>query len=279
MQSLYERSDENMIVARQIVDSLGGSPFAIDQAATYLGATHAPLNSFMDGFASHKSAILKQAQAHWEYSKTSSQERDETLSVFIMWEMSLKQLHASPDERDSLIHLMTLGAFIDTQEISEGLFSLYAKQAGRSRWLNHFMNGTEWDSRHYQDWILHLLTLSLVTSVDLMAADSRFSFHPLVAEWLKLRVDDETRDQYSKEAIHVVRLFIDEGDDKQMPVRDKGEILRHLDAIVAQDEILHSNGDGIPKMLQGAIVSFGSFCRRLGWYVLCVQLRVFFRNA
>lgn len=99
-----------------------------------------------------------------------------------------------------------------------------------------------------------------------MATDARFSFHPLIAEWLKLRVDDKARDEYVEEAINVVRLFVDNGDKKEMPIRDKGEILSHLDAVIAGDELLHKNGHQVSKTLQDAMVSFGSFYRRLGRY-------------
>ena len=168
------------------------------------------------------------------------------------------------NERDSLVHLLTLGAFVNTRDISEGLFSLYAKQANRPKWLDYFMDGTEWDSEKYQNSIVHLLSVSLVTSIDLITTEARFSFHPLIAEWLKLRVENKARDEYAEEAIHVVRLFVDNGDQKEMPIRDKGEILSHLDAVISGDAMLHTNGHQVSKTLQDAIVSFGSFYRRLG---------------
>lgn len=49
-----------------------------------------------------------------------------------------------------------------------------------------------------------------------------------------------------------------------MPIRDKGEILSHLDVVIAGDELLHTNGHKVSKTLQAAMVSFGSFYRRLG---------------
>ena len=178
--------------------------------------------------------------------------------------MSFEQLQVTHDERNSLVHLLTLGVFVDTRDISEGLFSLYAQQPSRPKWLDYFMDSTKWDSEKYQGSIVHLLSISLVTSIDLTATDARFSFHPLIAEWLKLRVDDKVRDEYVEEAIQVVRLFVDNGDKNEMPIRDKGEILNHLDAVIAGDELLHTNGHQVSKTLQDAMVSFGSFYRRLG---------------
>lgn len=47
----------------------------------------------------------------------------------------------------------------------------------------------------------------------------------MIAEWLKLRIDDPTRSQYTEEAIQVLRLFVDGGDKKDMSFRDKTETL------------------------------------------------------
>lgn len=264
LQSGYERAEKTVEEARQIVETLGGLALAIDQTATYIGARHISLNSFPEVFAKRRSAILKHTPTHWEYSKSRLEERDKPLSVFTTWEMSFEQLQVTHDARNSLVHLLTLGAFVDTRDISEGLFSLYAQQPRRPKWLDYFMDGTKWDTEKYQDSIVHLLSISLVTSIDLMATDARFSFHPLIAEWLKLRVDDKVRDEYVEEAIHVVRLSIDNGDKNEMPIRDKGEILNHLDAVVAGEELLHTTGHQVSETLQDAMVSFGSFYRRLG---------------
>ena len=126
------------------------------------------------------------------------------------------------------------------------------------------MDGGEWDKERYQDSIARLLSILLVRSIDLTATDARFSFRPLIAEWLRLRVDDKVRDEYVEEAIHVVRLFIDHDDRKEMPIRDKFETLSHLDAVITGDELLHTNGHQVSKTLLDATVSFGSFYHRLG---------------
>ena len=264
LQSRHERTEENVVDARQIVEILGGLALAIDQAATYIGAQDLPLKRFAEVFAKRRLAILNHTPTHWEYSNTRLEERDKPLSVFTTWEMSFEQLQVTDDERDSMVHLLTLGAFVNTRDISEGLFSLYAKQASRPKWLDYFMDGTEWDSEKYQELIVRLLSVSLVTNIDLTATNARFSFHPLIAEWLKLRVDNKVRDEYVEEAVHVVRLFVDSGDKEEMSIRDKGETLSHLDAVIAADEMLRANGHEVSKTLQEAMVSFGSFYRRLG---------------
>ena len=121
--------------ARQIVENLGGLALAIYQAATYVRAQNILLTSFAEVFATRRSAILRHTPTHWEYSKSRLEERDKTLSVFTTWKMSFEQLQVIHDERDLLIHLLTLGAFEDTRDVSERLFSLYAQPASRPNWL------------------------------------------------------------------------------------------------------------------------------------------------
>ena len=161
---------------------------------------------------------------------------------------------------------MTLAAFINTRDVSEGLFSLYSKQANRPDWLDAFMVGGAWDSEKYQDSVVRLYSVALVTTINLMTDDARISFHPLVAEWLKLRIDQAARAQYTEEAIRVVQIFVDNGDKKEMPVQDKSEVLGHIDRIIEHHEVFQVNGSHISHALKQATVSFGSFYRRLGRY-------------
>lgn len=180
--------------------------------------------------------------------------------------MSFEQLEATGRERDSIIHLLTLAAFINNNNVSEGLFSLYSQQANKPDWLDAFMDGEAWNSDKYQDSVVRLYSIALVTTINLMTVDARISFHPLVAEWLKLRIDQVARAQYTEEAIRVIRLFVDNGDKKEMPTQDKSETLGHIDKIIEHHQVFQVNGKRIAHALKEATVSFGSFYRRLGRY-------------
>ena len=265
IQSGLEKTPENIKHAQSISEELGGLALAIDQAATYISARSVPLHSFNDVYARRKAAILKHTPTHWEYRKVGSGETEQSLSVFTTWEMSFEQLEARGQDRESIIHLLTLGAFIDTNNIGEGLFSLYSQQEDRPGWLSTFMADEEWDSDFYQDTVVRLLSVSLVTSIDLTSEDARFSFHPLIAEWLKLRIDAKERAEFCEEAIRVVRLFVDNGDKKEMPIRYKGETLSHMDKIMEHARA-YKSAKFESNALKDATISFGSFYRRLGRY-------------
>ena len=267
-QSGHDRNPDNVKHAREIAEQLGGLALAIDQAATYINARHVPLDRFIEVYSKRRAAILKHTPSHWEYRKTISDEPGQPVSVFTTWEMSFEKLEAHGEERESIIHLLTLGAFIDTNNIGEGLFRVYAHLPYRPSWLEAFMDDENWDTDKYQDTVVRLLSVSLVTSIDLMTTDARFSFHPLIAEWLKLRIDAKTRASYTEEAIKVVRAYVDNGDKVEMDIRNKGETLSHIDKIVEHDQVYHSpkGSKHISHALKEATISFGSFYRRLGRY-------------
>lgn len=172
--------------------------------------------------------------------------------------MSFKQLAATDQERDSIIHLLTLAAFVDTNNVSEGLFSFYSQQPDRPDWLDAFMNDETWNCYKYQDHVVRLYSISLVTSMDLEMNEARISFHSLVVEWLKYRIDQVTRAQYMEEAICVIRLFVDNGDKKEMSIQDKREMLDHLDKVIEHDERFSINGKPMSHALKQASVPFGS---------------------
>ena len=266
LQACLEKTQENITNAKAITEKLGGLALAIDQAATYISARHVPLHSFIDVYAKRKAAILKHTPTNWEYRKAGSNETEQSLSVFTTWEMSFEQLEGTSEERESIIHLLTLGAFIDTNNVGEGLFSLYSEQPDNPQWLETFMTDGKWDSDRFQDSVVRLLSVSLVTSIDLMSEDARFSFHPLIAEWLKLRIDPDARARYTEEAIEFVRLFVDYGDKREMPIRYKGETLSHMDKIIEHDQAYHKGEKHVSNALKEAAISFGSFYRRLGRY-------------
>ncbi|KAL8910847.1 MAG: hypothetical protein Q9171_003885 [Xanthocarpia ochracea] len=265
-QAALQKTPDNLEHARAITQKLGGLALAIDQVATYLNARHMPLHTFSEVYEKRRAAILKHTPTQWEYRKARGKETEKSVSVFTTWEMSFEQLKAAVQERDSIVRLLTLTAFINTNNVSEGLFSLYSQQANRPDWLDAFMDGGAWDSDKYQDCIVHLHSIALVTTIDLMADDARISFHPLVAEWLKLRIDQCARAQYVEEAIRIVRLFVDNGDKKEMPTQDKIEILGHIDKITEHEKVFRTNGKPISHALKQATVSLGSFYRRLGRY-------------
>lgn len=163
LQSGCEHTADNIRDARSIVEKLGGLALAIDQAATYISTRRIPLDAFITLYAKRRAAILKHTAANWEYRRVRSNGAEEPLSVFTTWELSSEELETSAQDRESLTHLLTISAFLETAHISEGLFKHYYEVSeAKPAWLSSFLSDGVWDEDRYQDCIVRLLGVSII---------------------------------------------------------------------------------------------------------------------
>jgi tetratricopeptide (TPR) repeat protein len=126
-QSLVKRSDqvasEN---AKEIVARLGHHALAITQAGAYISKRKILLGEFLDHFERRKDIILKETPQMSQYRRRlNKSERETSLSVFTTWELSFQQLEDEDTERVNMADILTLFAFFDCKDISEGLFKAY----------------------------------------------------------------------------------------------------------------------------------------------------------
>ena len=126
-QSLMKQSDqvasEN---AKQIVARLGYHALAITQAGAYISRRKILLGEFLDHFERRKDIILKETPQMSQYRRRlNKSERETSLSVFTTWELSFQQLEDEDTEGVGMADILTLLAFFDCKDISEGLFKAY----------------------------------------------------------------------------------------------------------------------------------------------------------
>jgi tetratricopeptide (TPR) repeat protein len=126
-QSLMKQSDqvasEN---AKEIVARLGHHALAITQAGAYISKRKILLGEFLDHFERRKDIILKETAQMSQYRRRlNKSERETSLSVFTTWELSFQQLEDEDTERVNMADILTLFAFFDCKDISEGLFKAY----------------------------------------------------------------------------------------------------------------------------------------------------------
>jgi tetratricopeptide (TPR) repeat protein len=126
-QSLMKQSDQ---VAsendKEIVARLGHHALAITQAGAYISKRKILLGEFLDHFERRKDIILREAPQMSQYRRRlNKSERDTSLSVFTTWELSFQQLEDEDTEGVNMADILTLFAFFDCKDISEGLFKAY----------------------------------------------------------------------------------------------------------------------------------------------------------
>ena len=183
-----------------IARSLGYLPLALDQAGSYIRARDLQLQDFISRYEERKKSILSETPEQWEYRRSINEEPEEYLSVFTTWELSFEQLSGDNREKGYKEHFLTLAAFFDNKEIAEHYFKgLY--NAEKPAWMTIFVTDEKWDTFKFEDLLTEFRKLSLVQTLTRRNDQSYFSFHPVVRDWIQLRVNLEKQQQALVELI------------------------------------------------------------------------------
>ncbi|KAI9775123.1 MAG: hypothetical protein M1839_001434 [Geoglossum umbratile] len=268
--SRQERNGESAAYARAIVQRLGCLPLAIDQAGGYIRARRLPFSMFMEHYDNRRETVLKITPELWEYRKRLAGGEDETsMSVFTTWEMCFAQIGGSDRGRDSIRHLLALSAFLNTANATEDIFKtlFLATRSSPPEWMEILTTNGNWDSFKFHDTIADLSKLSLIQSVDFRGSRCHFSIHPLIRDWVRLRLDLQCRKEFVVEAVMAVTHLIDAETNPSTSLQQKREIVSQIDACIQNDaEFLDwENQLGSERMRYPAI-KFGIFYNTQGRY-------------
>jgi hypothetical protein len=204
--SEYKREPKGNEHALNIVRRLGCLPLAIDRAGSYLSKRRDSLrlDMFLEHFERRKETIMTTAPGIWEYLGHSDESgKKVALNVFTTWELSYRPLESETDKGLEITYLLTLFAFFDHRSISADLFRSYCDSLRPPvivpPWINQCINESgQWDADRFEDAVIVLCVSFLITGY-VQGNDSclRFSLHPLVQDWIQLRLTDAPRTDYS----------------------------------------------------------------------------------
>jgi tetratricopeptide (TPR) repeat protein len=191
----------------------------------------------MKHYEDRKEYVLKHTPSLWEYRRKLDDDKDETsLSVFTTWELSFQQISKNHNERTLIGQFLTFSAFLNTPDVGEDLFRSSLTLGNEiSKWIQLFTSGGVWDQYKYEDIITELSNLSLLQRVATETTVLYFSLHPLVADWLKLRTDQNGREDFTIEAITILANYINNQDLGKLPFQVKQYLLAHIDACIHND--------------------------------------------
>ncbi|KAH0566241.1 hypothetical protein GP486_000362 [Trichoglossum hirsutum] len=262
-QTNYHKTHDNINAGLAVVRKLDCLPLAIDQAAAYISARNLPLHQFIKHYENRKATVLIHVPQLWEYRKRLSEDEDETsLSAFMTWEMSFQQLCNQNKDRDLITHILTLFAFFDNLNITEDLFRVsFEPPVSNPDWLKPLISGGEWDSFKFGDITSELQKLSLLRILSLESGRMRFSLHPLIRDWVQLRIPLLERQKYTIAAIEMLTQTIEATPKEKHSLEVKREILAHLDACLENDKaFLDAEGRlGLTSLRQPAVVFAGYY--------------------
>ena len=265
-----EFDPQNMLEGRNIVQRLGCLPLAIDQAGAYISARNLGLQPFIDHYNERKMAVLKHTPEIWEYKKRLGDAVDDSaLNVFTTWEMSFQQVGIDDVQKYKKTHFLTVAAFLDNQDVSEDLFRInFESSRYPPDWMDIFSTDSEWDKYKFEDVLVELRNLSLIQSLDQRNQEiCRFSLHPLVQDWLKLRRNDLSRQRFTKETIFMLTTYLSESHIDHYSLDTRQVTLSHLDACIKNDSEYLQEGDNLGTgSFRLSATRFASFYKRQARY-------------
>jgi tetratricopeptide (TPR) repeat protein len=201
-------TNENVEIGKSIVAKLEFLPLAIDQASAFISAQKLPLTLFLERFDLQKEEILKYTPSLTEYRrKLDDDEKETVLNVFTTWEPSFQQIHGD-ETGERLRSFLTTAAFFDTRDIGEDLFERANDLKTVPVWIDAFISEGELDRVRYRKALAELSKLSLLNLAIEDTKQCRFYLHPLVADWLRLRVGPERRRLYTIESCCLLAKLI-----------------------------------------------------------------------
>ena len=250
--------EQNAIAAEHaqgVAHHLGYLPLALAQAGAYVKARRIPLSAFVDHYEKRASAVLKQTPDIWEYG----------VSVFTTWEMSMSQYSNNKEERNQVDRMLLLLAILHHETINEQYFGhLLECMCKLPSWACRFETDGHWDGDKLQDTLAKLARLSLLQIVNWKSGHYDISIHPMVSDWLKLRVTDATLVAAVSEAMEIVAAFIQCKHGRHLTFELRREIRVYVDSCVRNYVSLHGRVDRAllltPSIIE-AKLSFAAFCQ------------------
>ncbi|TVY17760.1 Nephrocystin-3, partial [Lachnellula arida] len=204
-----EESDANSKEALKIVERLGLHALAIDQAGAYIRSRNLELGLYLDRYNRRRKKVLQELPEEWEYRTKSEDDpnKETDLSVFTTWELSFSQISGNEEERKDKERILTLGGFMNNNDIKELFFKEYASE--NDSWLSSCRQEGEFDVLEFQDVLKELHKLSLLQSFQVNSTGSSFSLHPLIQDWVKLRVGLKAQKEYTIEATAMLCSYLE----------------------------------------------------------------------
>ncbi len=207
-----QTKESNSEDAEKIVERLGYHPLAITQAGAYVRKRKIAFCKFLVDYKHRRKMILENTPQLSQYRKRLDNAEETSLNVFTTWELSFEQLQLQTT-RDSIeTRILTLFAFFDNKDISEQLFAKFAATDPFPEATDPFPEATdpfpettkllewlikgltneqcEWESDLFRDVLITLKDLSLLQAYA-HEPDGFYhlSLHPLIKDWIQLRID------------------------------------------------------------------------------------------
>jgi len=275
----------------ELLQRLGGLALAIDQAAAYISFHKLSIPDFMAKYETRKAQILKHHEEDtWEYNThLNNSEKQTALTAYTTWEMSFQQIEpANPDRKEWITQFLSISAFLHPARIGEHIFrEFYTYEAESSVWLNAFTGSEsedsasdvhetqpEWDGSRFQKVIRNLEQLSLVDNTGNYSGDTGawFSVHPVIRDWLQIRMKSNLRQETLEESIYLVKTVTALEVTEVAGADVNQELLNHVDILVDPLKALCKCGFLDDVLVGDSAIEFGHFYLHHGHYMKATEM-------
>jgi tetratricopeptide (TPR) repeat protein len=233
--SQVSRDDRSEKEASAIVSRLGFHALAIDQAGSYIFKRHLDIASYLTHFNSRRAKVLNEHPDFWDYRRPlkNGPDKETELTVFTTWELSFQLISGNELERKDKEHILTLMAFFNKNGLSDQMFIPYARK--QKDWMISCRNKGTWDVYSFQDILVELRNLSLLQSLAIQES-AIFSLHPLIQDWIKLRISPATRKLFAEQSMILLGDLMESSDLNITSFQAKNLLLGHLDAVLSNKD-------------------------------------------
>jgi len=255
LQLLLGSSREDTDAAEEILSLLGNLPLAIDQVQAYIFKRQLPLRAFVTEYERRKQSVMQETPQFWQYRRMlPGKEKEVSLNLLTTWEMSL-QLLGVGEQAAELEKVITLFAFFNPVNIGERLFNNDADDGNpTSSPMSIFKEGGHWNHLKFEDAIVKMQELSLLQFSHCNESEIAVSLHPMVSEWLRMRLDKSSQSTFLNTAISYLQSHLGSIGHSDHKIRPEAQA--HLDTIWRDVESFNL-GDHILE----ACITFGNFYR------------------
>ena len=209
----------------------------------------------------------------WPYQRAhDDQQRVSDLCVFTTWELSLDELGSSVDA-EPLIDLLTFAAFTGSSPLLPKMLRTQVEEnlAAELCCRDLYTSDGKWDPWKYQDAVIQLYSVSLISEIDMSSAEIIFVIHPLVEEWLKVRAGYPKNKMYIEANTKLIHRICDRHIERvtDFYVNERWFLYKGLLNCVLQNVRLADNAEAPRPVITETIKSSETFALALPSFVEC----------
>ena len=271
--SCTERTESSLTDGKQIVQRLGFHALAVDQAGAYI-ARGVSFDLYMKRFERHRAKIMNEVPKFNVYKRKIAHDAEEQtdLTVFTTWELSLALILGPESMKADKEHFLTLLGFFNGSDIFAELFENYGRNC--VGWMKACRSNCQWDTSLFEEMLMELRELSLLQSLVINSSGSRITMHPLIQDWVKLRIEPGRYRAFTVEALCVLHRFLRQRAAHQMTTDIRQSFLMNCDTTLQHcPEDLVELEDHESTDLIDALSWIAGFYQTIGRYNVAYKLQ------